>query len=290
MWDVEPSPSRQARKDRLALEPVSRFWWHQQQAAQAEKDGEWFAAAFHLQRLRLDRPEDPSLLQRLGISLANQGRWELAATHLAQAHQRAPNPTLGFRLALAQASAGDVAGYRHTCEELLRRRRAQAVAAGAGLFFSTAPNNAGSLALSAPLSSDPKLQLNMTLETLRACLLRPEAADFLPHVTQLLPPPAEQPYGWGWTAAALCRLKRHDQAAPTLQGWVQHDPGPLAQLYLALTEHGRGNRDQARRLLDQAVQTDWSSWSWEERQELELLRREVENLLTPPRMEKLPGD
>src|SRR5262249_42636538 len=35
---------RQESEERLALEPINRLFWHQQQAAQAEKDNEWFAA------------------------------------------------------------------------------------------------------------------------------------------------------------------------------------------------------------------------------------------------------
>ena len=58
----------------------------------------------------------------------------------------------------------------------------------------------------------------------------------------------------------------------------------------ALPGVGRGNLDQARQALDKAGKTAPTNWPWESQQEFELLRREVENLITPPRMDPLPID
>ena len=115
---------------------------------------------------------------------------------------------------------------------------------------------------------------------MRACLLNSDAAGALP---QLLPLTERAPPMW--RGAALCRLKRDDEAVAILQ---QQQQNPLAGLYLALAEHGRGNLDRARTALEMAVKSDRSTWAWEVQQEFELLRREVENLLTPPRIGKLP--
>src|SRR5262249_11686591 len=50
--------------ERLVLDATNRVSWHQQQAAQAEKEQEWFAAEFHLRQLLKDNPEDDDLKRR----------------------------------------------------------------------------------------------------------------------------------------------------------------------------------------------------------------------------------
>jgi hypothetical protein len=52
------------RFERLALEPGNRVWWYQQRAARAERDQNWFAAAFHLGLLLKNKPDDADLLRR----------------------------------------------------------------------------------------------------------------------------------------------------------------------------------------------------------------------------------
>jgi DNA-binding beta-propeller fold protein YncE len=52
------------RAERIALEPGNRVFHHHQQAAQAEKEENWFAAQFHLGRLLEDKPGDADLLKR----------------------------------------------------------------------------------------------------------------------------------------------------------------------------------------------------------------------------------
>jgi WD40 repeat protein len=64
LWDLAISDPDRDRADRLLLEPVNRASWHQQQAAQAEKGKNWFAAEFHLRQLLKDRPEVADLLRR----------------------------------------------------------------------------------------------------------------------------------------------------------------------------------------------------------------------------------
>jgi hypothetical protein len=66
---VDTEAARRHHEERLALEPINRLFWHQQQAAQAEKDNSWFAAAFHLNQLLKDKPDDPELLLRRNTAL-----------------------------------------------------------------------------------------------------------------------------------------------------------------------------------------------------------------------------
>jgi hypothetical protein len=61
---IDTEAERRDREEREALEPVNRLWWHQQQAFQSEQDKEWFAAAFHLDQLLKDKPNDPDLIRR----------------------------------------------------------------------------------------------------------------------------------------------------------------------------------------------------------------------------------
>ncbi len=59
------------RADRAELEPVTRWVYHARQAAAAEQDQEWFAAAFHLGRLLGDQPDDADLIRRRDAALKN---------------------------------------------------------------------------------------------------------------------------------------------------------------------------------------------------------------------------
>ncbi len=63
LWDVSEADDA-AGRGRADLEPVNSAYWHRRQAEQAERDGEWFAAAFHLGRLLGDEPGDADLLRR----------------------------------------------------------------------------------------------------------------------------------------------------------------------------------------------------------------------------------
>jgi WD40 repeat protein len=250
LFDLKEFDEKWERAERLALEPINRLSYHQQQAAQAEREQDWFAAAFHLRQLRRERPDDADLNERHEQALFKLGRWDLMAAHLAEASQRSPDPELAFRLAVSQLSAGDEAGYRRTCQNLLSHNRP--VAEGPFQFAA------------------------------RACLLTTEGAEMLEKILPL----AEQPQPV-LRGGALYRLKRYDEAAAVLQPVAEG--GSRALFYLALTELRRGNREQAKRLLDQAVHFDPSNWPWEFHQEFELLRREVDGLITPPRMEKVPA-
>jgi hypothetical protein len=60
---VNDGPRRDYAR-RLVLEATNRIPWHQQRAAQAEKDEAWFAAPFHLGRLLGDKPDEADLKRR----------------------------------------------------------------------------------------------------------------------------------------------------------------------------------------------------------------------------------
>jgi WD40 repeat protein len=283
---IDTTRDRQDRAERLALEPVNRAWWHQKNATRAQEDRNWFAAAFHFRQLRCDSPEDPDLIWRHEEALLALGRWEVIAAHLAEVRRFSANPRLAFQLAVAQVSVGDEAGYRRTCQDLLSRSAREADPALAACLAGTVPQNVGSLALAACLTADPAPLDDLRLTTIRACLLKPDEPAVL---EKLLPLTARvHPLRRG---AVLCRLKRYDEAAALLEPVQQF---PLAPLYLALAEIGRGNLPQARQALALALarRANGPLSGWESQQEFELLRREVAALSTPrldtpPRVDKV---
>jgi WD domain, G-beta repeat len=66
---IDVKADRRDHEERLALEPLNRAFWHRQQAAQAEEDSNWFAAAFHLRQLLRTKPEDANLRRRHAAAL-----------------------------------------------------------------------------------------------------------------------------------------------------------------------------------------------------------------------------
>jgi WD40 repeat protein len=279
---AHPDPQGE-NAERMILDATNRIHWHQKQAVEAERGKQWFAGGFHLRQLRRYRPNDVEVIQRFAGVMAKQDRWDLARAHLTEACKLSADPGLTFQLAIVQLSAGDEAGYWQSCQELLRRSGPEADTGLAALLIGHTPDNIGSLALAARLTAGPSpLDLNQVRGmALQACLLKPDGPDVIERIL-----PMAERAGPGYRAAALCRLKRYDEAATVLRSIQQ--PTPLARLFVALTEAHRGRREQARRALDAAVKADRSAWSWEYQQEFDLLRREVEDLLTPPRMDKLP--
>jgi hypothetical protein len=84
--------------------------------------------------------------------------------------------------------------------------------------------------------------------------------------------------------AILCRAGKHTDAVKELQPLKE----PLACLFRALAEHSRGNKDAARHALDEAVKhlppekidlVRQTPLPWQQRVDLDVLRREVEALL-----------
>jgi hypothetical protein len=79
-------PSRQESDFRLlrvelpeafALDSTELARWHRRQAAENERQANWFAARFHLQRLASLEPRDPDLARRLGTSRSNWARIDM---------------------------------------------------------------------------------------------------------------------------------------------------------------------------------------------------------------------
>ena len=75
LWIARESPTDQDKR---------RRFWQEQQAADAEKSGHWFAAAFRLGRLINNTPGDAALYARRSGAEAHLGLWQPASADLLQ--------------------------------------------------------------------------------------------------------------------------------------------------------------------------------------------------------------
>jgi WD40 repeat protein/tetratricopeptide (TPR) repeat protein len=76
-WVIEAPPGKAERLRRRAL-ALADPAWHRELAVKAERDGEWFAAAFHLGRLLQSSPDDPELRGRRARALIELRQWPQA--------------------------------------------------------------------------------------------------------------------------------------------------------------------------------------------------------------------
>jgi WD40 repeat protein len=268
VWDgreIQPIPDAEellVRRAHTRLDPD----WHTEEAARHEQDQQWLAVAFHLEQMLTARPGDPArLLQVLSRAVMQQP--ELSSTWR--------------RLALAQLQAGQVEAQRRTCEQMRQRFRVPGEVAQAGFALAAPPQPFGGInvALLRHPGLPPGAGLHDRLVTVRTAVLRPGA---LPEPESWLPLlPREEKLLRG---AVLCRAGKHAEALKELEGLQD----PVAVLFRALAEHGRGNKDAARRALDEALKqlppekidlVEQTPPRWEQRVEGDALRREVETLL-----------
>jgi dipeptidyl aminopeptidase/acylaminoacyl peptidase len=86
LWIARESPEELEKRlaEQHRLDREQQDLWHTKQAADAEKSGQWFAAAFHLGRLIDADPASPSLYARRGTAYALQGQWARAVADLLQ--------------------------------------------------------------------------------------------------------------------------------------------------------------------------------------------------------------
>jgi hypothetical protein len=253
------------RRARTRLDPD----WHAEEAARQEQDQQWLAAAFHLEQVLSARPDEATARDRLLQALAESVR-------------RQPELSSAWRrLALVQRHAGPDGAFRQTSREMQQRFRVPSEVAQTGFALAapTQPFGGVSVALLRHPGLPPGAGLYDRLLTARTAVLRPqtliEPESWLPLL------PGEEKLLRG---AVLCRAGKHADALRELEGLQE----PLAVLFRALAEHGRGNKDAARRALDEALKQlppekidlyQQTPLPWQQRVESDILRREVEALL-----------
>jgi tetratricopeptide (TPR) repeat protein len=267
--------------------------WHWRQAIEAADAQQWFAAAFHLDRLLQADPDNPDALRRRGDLRAEQGQWLPAASDFAAAADRQrDNAWLRGQHAWALLAAGDHQGYRQTCARMLKDLGDKPTA-------DTANSIAWTGAPFADSGMDPKRLVELAEQAVSSDRNSAAYLDTL--------------------GVALYRAGQHDAAVARLAEAVKlHGEGGFAstKLFLAMAHHRAGHAEEARRWLaeyDRRGQTarsvgmvgaaglsplsaviwlavppaempdpDGASLSWEERLIRQVLRREADTVLRRP--------
>jgi WD40 repeat protein/tetratricopeptide (TPR) repeat protein len=279
--------------------------WHRREAEEAEATAHWFGARWHLNKLLAAEPAveparpkraevrpapgavqlnvenvakggdrkavGPEAWLRRGLAQAQLGQWQEADKDLSRALElgtEGPRPL--YHLALIRLAADDLPGYRKACATLWDR------------FFGQTANPDTALVLAwtgvAGLDAlaDPAL---LVAAAERAGASRsPRAA-----AGRVLGP-------------ALYRAGQYQKAADQLTATIEalgEDTTAHEQLFLAMAEQRLGHTAKARRRLERALQglpdgapprprfdADAAVF-WNERLELDLLRREAQALLKP---------
>jgi WD40 repeat protein/tetratricopeptide (TPR) repeat protein/predicted Ser/Thr protein kinase len=260
IWDATPmSPEWEAESQALAESrwPV----WQRQEARECLQSGEWFAAAWHLDRLIASQPPDAGLYCDRAIARAHLGRWAEAAADFARSDALPDAPVRGGSAeSLLRWDRGDHAGSRRAASRLLDRFEA---------------------------TSDPFT----AAQVVRACVRFPELTPDSSRVLRLARRAAgerpEDPDALADLGAALVRGGQHDAAVSRLNEVVKLRGGQGAWsdwLFLALAHQSLGHPDEARQWLAKAERGDQQAGShpdlpWEARLEFTLLRREAEALI-----------
>jgi Flp pilus assembly protein TadD len=270
--------------------------WHRLQAIDHEQAGHWFTAAFHLSRLIRSEPPDGQLYFRRGRCLANHGKvaeaqqdfekaltlknglsevdqatahaelrhWEKAATLYARAAE-APDTSIQIwrrhvllQQLLLQLHLGRPEGYADSRAALMKR------------FGTTKdPSVANDVAWTCALCGETIPDLKSVVELARVAVQgKPNDGN----VRNTL-------------GAILYRAGQHQEAVIALnEGLVLKGTDGSAHdfLFLAMAHHRLGQADEAKKWWDKTVQAIEKAppVAWDERLELDLLRREAEQVLS----------
>jgi tRNA A-37 threonylcarbamoyl transferase component Bud32 len=222
-------------------------------------------------RGQVTRP-DPEWHAAEAQRFAQSGDWFAAAFHLRQRLRAAPVP-LGLRrdLALCQLAAGQEPAYRQTCAALLKELDAELPWERTGLAL-LGPSPSGVLAALPPLAVAVRLKDALRPGAARVVALGPHPIP----AAQLLP--LAEGVNAVTQALILHRAGKHDDAVKRLAG----QSGLRTQLVRALIERARGRATEAAHALAEAAGAPAARLPWDERLELDLLKREAETLLKPP--------
>jgi tetratricopeptide (TPR) repeat protein len=240
--------------------------WHQEEAEEAEKAGDWHALGFHLDRLIHGHPKDWMLRARRARAHLQKEQWPEAAVNYEKAIKLgSPNGSVWYALALVQLQRDQTDDYRRVCAEMLKR------------FGKTKDNQVAEMAI-------------------RVCTLTPDTlADWGPLVElaeQQAPAKGSNqllsPAGHG---KVLYRAGRWQEAAEKLKLGTAS-----ARLFLAMAYYRLNRKEEARATLAEAIQ--WleggpakktevmapaRQLSWNLKLEFRLLRQEAEAMLKEDR-------
>jgi WD40 repeat protein/tetratricopeptide (TPR) repeat protein len=287
-WDRAACLLRHVRQPDVA--------WHTAEALAAEKAARWPAVRFHLDALAHAGVADSDIARRravahafgghigptldaalaavvlgmdqemrtraadsrrLGHDLAAKEKWTDAIPHLDRVVQLAPSslPDAAALLAALRTTV-DADAVRRGCERLLARHAST-------------------------------VDAETACEIARLCCLSPSAvadACWVVNFAQVAVSEHLDDHRLGVLGAALYRAGRFAEAADALEHAVRlHGQGGAFAdgLFLAMTYQKLGRSDDARRRLEETIKSlkDFKPSSWVVKAELDLLRREAENVL-----------
>jgi WD40 repeat protein/tRNA A-37 threonylcarbamoyl transferase component Bud32 len=227
LWDVGADP--QAGPDaRRELAEKRQPAWRRQEAVRSFQTQQWFAAAWHLDRLVAAEPQEGAWRGLRGEARANLGLWEGAAADLAAAVEAdGSNPIHWGDLALLRLHLGDAKGYREACAALRRRfGRTQ----DPGMTWLIVWTHA----IAEDSGADWEALAGM-MEKVVARLPKEYAMVHMLGIAQ---------YRAGKWGPALERL----QEAAAIQQQVI-----AAELFQAMAHHRQGQKEEARKVLERAV-------------------------------------
>jgi tetratricopeptide (TPR) repeat protein len=239
--------------------------WHQREADACLRGREWTAAVVHLNAALDADPRNGSLHASRGHAHAEMARWDRAAADFAHAIELgADDPRHWYWLALAQWAAGDTAGSRATYGDLVKRF-------GARTDLLTPYSIASLYSLLPNAGTDPAVPLRFAEGRVAA---NPSDYYWLTRLGGVL-------YRAGRYPEALRALEQADAVQPP-RGHARH------LFWRALCHARRGDTAEARQWLARGSawlaealerRRDKEPLGWEDRLQMELLRREVEALI-----------
>jgi WD40 repeat protein/tRNA A-37 threonylcarbamoyl transferase component Bud32/tetratricopeptide (TPR) repeat protein len=272
IWKATPITPDLFPRRRKALQQKLPMW-HWRQAAFANGDKQWFAAAFHLDRLIELAPWRIDFRGNRVDVCAAMGRWDRVCRDYEDVLKMGvDNPPLRHCHALAQLARGDQTGFRQTAAAALER-------------WGSVPNHE---------------QVNSALWT---CVLADRAVKDMKGLVERaernlkgLPTGHAMLYSYTNTlGAVLYRAGRHQEAAKRLEEAVKlHGKGGTVGdwVFLAMAHHQLGKTGEARRWLDKVASElkrppnplagllkSQPAESWIARTELQLLGRQAEALI-----------
>jgi WD40 repeat protein len=196
-------------------------------------------------------------------TLAREGLWDLATAALGELVEQEPdNPGLRYPHIRSLVEAGDRAGVRRACEELIKRYDVK-----------NAEMQARSIVWSCVLVPDAVADQDAPVRLAESYIAdHPEGRSI------------EKSDGLSTLGAALYRAGRCEEAIRRLDKGIQArgDGGdPKGFAFLAMAHQRLGHRDEARRWLDKLASyqpQEGSDFSWNDL-DIRILRREAESLI-----------
>jgi tetratricopeptide (TPR) repeat protein len=242
----------------IRLNPDSAMYYSNRASAWNGKSDPEKALADCTEAIRLD-PKYQTAYTNGGDAHATLEQWDQAFEHFSKRIDLGGQQSAAVwsRAALAKLAAGELAGYRQFCAELFAR------------FGKTT---------------------NIPVANYLAwcCALAPEAlADLKPLDQLTLDLVTRQPANAAYRntrGSVLFRMGKYQEAMTELTASVEiqgNGGKTIDWLFLAMTHHRLGAKEEAKKWLDKAVQSIQRTQPkvWRDRVELQLLRREAETLL-----------